>query len=88
MLQELRIHEKEQSKLERPFGRGILFQIESDNVHTMVGRLQEKGYVIKRAIRKSWFRNDDIEYGGLEFLVSDPDGYVLQFLEGIGERKA
>ncbi len=74
-------------ELEHPFGRGINFQIEVSDVSTLVERLDEAGIALFRPLKESWYRGEDTEFGQIEFLVQDPDGYLLRFIQDIGERK-
>ena len=74
-------------ELERPFGRGLNLEIEVDDVSAIIGRLEEEGIALFRPLKESWYRGDGVEFGQLEFLVQDPDGYLLRFVQDIGERK-
>jgi len=74
-------------ELERPFGRGLNFQIEVGDVSVIIGRLEEAGIALFRPLKESWYRGEGVEFGQLEFLVQDPDGYLLRFIQDIGERK-
>jgi len=74
-------------ELEHPFGRGINFQIEVSNVSVLMERLEEANIPLFRPLKESWYRGEEAEYGQLEFLVQDPDGYLLRFTQDIGERK-
>lgn len=86
MIQELRSGEKEAERLEYPFGRGINFQIETDNIQIVIDSLNKHSYPLKRGIKDSWYRENNIFYGRREILVTDPDGYLLRFYESIGEK--
>ena len=70
-----------------PYGRGINFQIETNNIQEIVDSLTINNYPIKRNIKDSWYRSEDREYGCREILVMDPDGYLLRFSQDIGVRK-
>ena len=74
-------------ELEHPFGRGINFQIEVSDVSVLVKRLDEAGVALFRPVSEKWYRGEDAEFGQIEFLVQDPDGYLLRFTQDIGERK-
>lgn len=74
-------------ELEHPFGRGINFQIEVSDVAVLVERLEEAGVALFRPVCEKWYRGGDAEFGQIEFLVQDPDGYLLRFIQDIGERK-
>lgn len=86
MIQELVKGEKEIGKLEYPFGRGINFQIETDNIQKIIDSLEKNSYPIKRGSKDSWYRENNLLHGCREILVMDPDGYLLRFSEYIGEK--
>jgi predicted enzyme related to lactoylglutathione lyase len=71
-------------KLEYPFGRGINFQIEIKDVELMIKRIKEKGICLFMDIKENWYTVNDKQYGNKEFLVQDPDGYLLRFSENLG----
>lgn len=86
MIQELAAGEKEKEKLEYTFGRGINFQIDTDNIQTIVNSLTKNHYPIKRGIKDSWYKGSGVSYGCREILVLDPDGYLLRFSQSLGEK--
>lgn len=73
-------------ELEQPFGRGINFQIEVEDLDPILERLESSETELFREPKESWYRGDGVEFGQREFLVQDPDGYLLRFIEDIGER--
>ena len=87
MLQEITLDDKWQvGELEYPFGRGINFQLEVDNVEDIYNNLINNGYEIKYPMEENWYREDDKLLGNKEFLVMDPDGYLLRFAEDLGTK--
>lgn len=74
-------------ELEHPFGRGVNFQIEVSDVSVLVKKLDESNITLFRPLDERWYRGGDTEFGQIEFLVQDPDGYLLRFTQDIGERK-
>lgn len=74
--------------LERPFGRGINFQIEVDATEPLCGRLRTASVALFREPKEVWYRQDDVEHGQIEMLLQDPDGYLLRFVELLGTRPA
>ena len=82
MIQEL----TDNDKWNYPFGNGINFQLEVDNVELIYNNLKSSGYKIAYEIEENWYRQDDKLLGNKEFLVQDPDGYLLRFSEDMGER--
>ena len=86
MIEEINDHWRT-GELEHPFGRGINFQIEVSDVSVLVERLDEAGITLFRPVGERWYRGEDTEHGQIEFLVQDPDGYLMRFTQDIGERK-
>jgi len=86
MIQELMSGEKEAEKLEYPFGRGINFQIDTNNVQKIIDDLDKNKYPLKRGIKDSWYNAGNKSFGCREILVSDPDGYLLRFSQELGEK--
>ncbi len=77
----------ETGKLEYPLGVGINFQIDVKNVEKIYKKLNEENYKIFADMEENWYRKDNILIGCKEFLVQDPNGYLLRFSQDIGERK-
>lgn len=72
--------------LETPLGRGVNFQIEVQNARALHQRVVDAGYDIFQPLEEAWYRDGDYENGQEQFLVQDPDGYLLRFMQHIGER--
>ena len=89
MLQEINKSENkwETAKLEYPLGRGINFQIDVINIDKIYNKLKENKYKIFVDIEEHWYRKDNILIGCKEFLVQDPNGYVLRFSKDLEEKK-
>jgi hypothetical protein len=71
---------------EYPLGRGINFQIDTDNVQKLCDSLKAHNYPLRREIKDSWYKAGNVLYGCRQILVQDPDGYLLRFSQGIGEK--
>ena len=74
-------------KLEYPLGVGINFQIDVTNIDEIYGNLRKANYKIFVEIEEHWYRKDEILMGCREFLVQDPNGYVLRFSQDIENKK-
>ncbi len=72
--------------MEYPFGRGINFQIEATDVDELHAHAQKCGANIYLPIEEKWYRADDTELGNRQFIVLDPDGYMLRFFQDLGTR--
>ena len=80
MLQEISKEDKWAiAPLEYPFGNGINFQLEVENVDKIYNSLKENNYKIAFEMEENWYRQDDKLLGNKEFLVQDPDGYLIRF---------
>ena len=80
------VNKWETGKLEYPFGRGINFQLEVDNLDEIYNNLKNNNYTISFDMEENWYRQDDKLLGSKEFLVQDPDGYLLRFAEDLGSK--
>lgn len=74
------------AELARPFGRGINFQMMVDALDPILDALKALGWPLFRQPAEAWYRAGAVEAGQREFLVQDPDGYLLRFAESLGTR--
>lgn len=88
MLQEISNTDKwKLAPLTYPFGNGINFQLEIDNLNEIYNNLKNSNYKISFDIEENWYRQNNKLLGNREFLVQDPDGYLLRFSEDLGEKE-
>ncbi|PIZ67752.1 aldoketomutase [Candidatus Roizmanbacteria bacterium CG_4_9_14_3_um_filter_33_18] len=73
-------------KPEYPYGRGINFQIETDNIKNIIDALNKNKYPLKREVKDRWYKVNNALHGCREILVMDPDGYLLRFSQNIGKK--
>ena len=71
---------------EFPLGRGINLQIEVKNIDPILLNLQQNNIALFLELEEKWYRVGDHEVGSKQFLVQDPDGYLLRFTQDLGER--
>lgn len=76
----------ETGAMERPFGRGAMFQVYVDALQPVVEALAAAGRTLQSPVKEVWRRWGDREGGQREFFVQDPDGYLVMVAEHIGER--
>ncbi|WP_437329006.1 bleomycin resistance protein [Sorangium sp. So ce381] len=72
--------------LEHPYGRGVNFQIEVADVTSLYERVRAGGFQIVIPFEDRWYREGDTELGNRQFVVADPDGYLLRFFTDLGQR--
>ena len=65
--------------LEYPLGRGINFSVETDNIDVIYQKLLDAEYPLFRPMMTSQYRMNDEWLQQKQFLVQDPDGYLLRF---------
>jgi catechol 2,3-dioxygenase-like lactoylglutathione lyase family enzyme len=74
--------------LEAPFGRGMNLQVQVTEVAKLLAAVREAGAEVVVDLEERWYRRKDLEVGNRQFVVADPDGYLLRFFEDLGARRA
>jgi catechol 2,3-dioxygenase-like lactoylglutathione lyase family enzyme len=72
--------------LEAPFGRGMNLQIRVPAIEPILAALALAGWRLFMQPEQKWYRTGKVETGVHQFLVQDPDGYLIRFSAYIGER--
>jgi len=88
MLDELSPESWLTGEMTRPFGRGINFQIEVGDVAALREAVRAAGVAVYREIEDAWYRAENAYVGNRQFLVQDPDGYLLRFFQSLGQRQS
>ena len=66
-------------EIKYPFGNGINISMAVSDIDSFYESIINKKIVLFRKIKTSKYRVDDIIYEDKEFLLQDPDGYLLRF---------
>ena len=69
-----------------PFGRGVNLQILVHDVAALTNSCAVAGVALYLPLEERWYRKDQEEVGNKQFVVADPDGYLLRFFEDMGTR--
>ena len=69
---------------DRPFGRGVNLEITVPAIAPLLAALDDTP--LHLAPEEKWYRAGDDEIGVRQFIVADPDGYLLRFSEPLGTR--
>jgi catechol 2,3-dioxygenase-like lactoylglutathione lyase family enzyme len=72
--------------LEFPSGRGMNLQIEVSDVDTLYAAVLRAGLTVPIPLEERWYRQGATEAGNRQFVVADPDGYLLRFFTDLGRR--
>ncbi|MDC9589303.1 VOC family protein [Xenorhabdus sp. XENO-10] len=74
-------------ELSKPLGRGINFQIEVDDVTPILENLKINKIELYRPLKDNYYNIGDTQACQREFLVQDPDGYLLRFSQYIEHKQ-
>jgi catechol 2,3-dioxygenase-like lactoylglutathione lyase family enzyme len=72
--------------LEAPLGRGVNFQVSVSAIEPILAALRHSYWPLFMEPEQKWYRTGEAETGVHQFLVQDPDGYLIRFSTWIGER--
>ena len=72
--------------LEHPYGRGVNLQIEVSDIAELFAEVERSRSPILLPLEDKWYRREDVELGNRQFVVQDPDGYLLRFFQDLGSR--
>ena len=72
--------------LEKPLGRGMNLEIRTEKIDELYNHVQQSVATIFLFIEEKWYRVNDSEVGNRQFIVLDPDGYMLRFAQDLGDR--
>ena len=76
----------ETAPMEKPYGRGVMFQVCLSAIDPIIDRLKDLQVPIYAGPREVWRRWGDREGGRREVMLLDPDGYLIMLAEELGER--
>ena len=68
-------------ELEHPYGRGINFEMAVPDAAKMYKKIQEQNIIPFRELMENRYREDGNTIVQHEFLIQDPDGYLLRFAD-------
>jgi catechol 2,3-dioxygenase-like lactoylglutathione lyase family enzyme len=74
------------AELEHPYGRGVNLQIEVSDVEALHAIVAACGTPLFLPLEEKWYWHDDQLVGNRQFIVQDPDGYLLRFFQDLGAR--
>ncbi len=69
-----------------PLGRGLNLQIRVADIAPMIAALSRAAHPLRLGPEDRWYRQGQTEAGNRQFVVADPDGYLLRFYQDLGLR--
>lgn len=66
-------------EMEYPFGRGINISMTINDIEQYYNNLKSNNIIIFKDLEIHKYKVNDIIYEDKEFLIQDPDGYLLRF---------
>ncbi|CUX30245.1 VOC family protein [Agrobacterium deltaense] len=72
--------------LEFPLGRGMNLQLAVPSLQPILSRLERSSIDLVMPLEEKWYRRGTVEVGNRQFIVADPDGYLIRPFESLGER--
>ncbi len=70
-----------------PYGRGVNLQIKTKDAKTLYEKCKKEGASIFLPLEEKWYQIENQLTGNLQFIVLDPDNYLLRFFESLGNKK-
>ncbi|MEL7232661.1 MAG: VOC family protein [Pseudomonadota bacterium] len=67
--------------LERPFGRGVNFQIQTSDIHALYERCHLSDAKIFLPLETKTYARRDDTVSQTQFIVQDPDGYLIRLAQ-------
>jgi len=64
----------------------VNFQVRVSAIEPILAALARANWPLFMESEQRWYRTGDVETGVHQFLVQDPDGYLIRFSARIGER--
>ena len=76
----------ETAALDRPYGRGAMFQVYVADIEPIQRSLKAAAWPLYAGPRAVWLSVGDRGAGQREIFVLDPDGYLVMVADDLGER--
>ncbi len=74
-------------ELQYPFGRGMSLQMRTTDVEALYKKCNDSGAKLFLPLEKKWYQVEGKLLGNYQFIVHDPDGYLLRFSQDLGEKE-
>jgi catechol 2,3-dioxygenase-like lactoylglutathione lyase family enzyme len=75
------------AELERPYGRGVNFQITVADVTVLHQAFVAEKWDFYLPLEERWYRRKTEQTSVRQFAVQDPDGYLIRLSQSLGRRE-
>lgn len=69
-----------------PYGRGMNLSVPVDDADAVYERVKQANASVLLPPEERWYRQNAQEAGNRQFVVADPDGYLLRIVQPLGTR--
>lgn len=69
-----------------PYGRGMNLSVPVNDADAVYERVKQANASVLLLPEERWYRQDAQEAGNRQFVVADPDGYLLRIVQPLGTR--
>jgi catechol 2,3-dioxygenase-like lactoylglutathione lyase family enzyme len=76
-----------EGELVRPFGRGINIRVQCRDAQALRSQAGTARATVFRELEDVWYETDGVPIGQRQFIVSDPDGYLIRFCQFLERSK-
>lgn len=76
------------AEIQFPFGRGVSFEVTVPDIKAVHARVVDAGFSVKLGLREREYRVADQVVRLRQFLVMDPDGYLVRLAQPMGSKRA
>jgi hypothetical protein len=73
-------------ELVQPYGLGMNLEIEVEDVDALHDSCVRHGARVFLVMKEKWYQRDALLLGVRQFIVLDPDGYLLRLSQSLGTR--
>ena len=74
------------AELVQPYGRGVNFEIDVDDVEALHAAVTTAGLPLHLPLEERWYDRADDAAQVRQFVVADPDGYLLRLSQRLATR--
>lgn len=71
---------------DKPLGRGMNLEMAASDTGVLYNAIISANYPVYLDLEEKWYEIGDKMGGAKQFIVADPDGYLLRFTQDLGQK--